>query len=189
MSRLFALVALFAAFVGCRPPSVGARLAPIELQASDGTRHRLPPGEGGALLTVLVFSAWHCPCQTLHDPRLAALYSRFHPAGVDFFLVDSEIGGTYAEDAAKAKSRGYPFPVLLDPGAGLARTLHAEYATESFVIDRLGMVRYHGGIDTDRTTIHKEAVPLLGNALDDTLSARALRSAETNALGCALQTW
>jgi hypothetical protein len=174
---------------GCALRVVDTRLTPFELQASDGRPRSLPPPAGGARLTVLVFSAWHCPCQTAHDPRLGALYARYHGQGVDFFLVDSELGGQLAIDAAKAHERGYSFPVLLDPGASLARTLHAEYATESFVIDREGTVRYHGGLDSDRTTVHEDAVPLLANALDDLLLGKTPRSAETKALGCALQTW
>jgi hypothetical protein len=182
-------LALFLALVGCRPPSVGEHVSPLALHATDGALHSLPPTESEAKLTVLVFSAWHCPCQNVHDSRLGALYAHYHPQGVDFFPVDSEVSGSLPDDAAKAKERGYPFPVLLDPGAGLARTLRAEYATESFVIDRQGMVRYHGGIDSDRSRLHNDAVPLLANALDDLLTGRPLRAADTKALGCALQTW
>ena len=187
--RSLAVTTLLLALAACRPPSVGTELAPVALQATDGARHTLPPGDGGATLTVLVFSAWHCPCQNVHAPRLDALYARYHARAVDFFLVDSEVGGSLADDAAKAKERGYAFPVLLDPGAGLARRLHAEYATETFVIDRRGTVRYHGGIDSDRNKLHNDAVPLLADALDDLLAGKPLRSADTKALGCALQTW
>jgi len=174
---------------GCRPPSVGEHLGSVVLPATDGRMHPLPPGDVGAPLTVLVFSAWHCPCQTAHDARLNELYARYHARGVDFYAVDSEVNGSLADDAAQAKVHRYAFPVLRDEGAGLARALRAEYATESFVIDRQGVVRYHGGLDTDRKSLHDDAVPLLGNAVDDLLQGRVSRAAETKALGCALQTW
>jgi peroxiredoxin len=174
---------------GCRPPSVGAHLTSFELPATDGRVRALPPGADGAPLTVLVFSAWHCPCQGAHDARLADLFTRYHTRGVDFYAVDSEASGSLEDDAAKARAHGYAFPVLRDEGARLARALRAEYATESFVVDRQGVVRYHGGFDSDRKTLHDDAVPLLQNALDDLLRGRAPRAAETKALGCALQTW
>ena len=176
---------------GCaRPSAVNVSVAAQKLAASDGATYVVPPGsDGAAHLTVLVFSAWHCPCQTAHDARLQGLYARYRALGVDFFAVDSEIGGTPHDDAAKAAQHGYAFPVLFDHGAGLARALHAEYATESFVVDRRGVVRYHGGLDSDRTKLHDDAIPLLANALDDLLAGRPPRSAETKALGCSLQTW
>jgi peroxiredoxin len=117
------------------------------------------------------------------------LFARYHTRGVDIYAVDSEVGGSLEDDAAKAKAHGYGFPVLRDEGARLARALRAEYATESFVIDRQGVVRYHGGFDSDRKSLRDDAEPLLQNALDDLLQGRAPRAAETKALGCALQTW
>jgi hypothetical protein len=79
--------------------------------------------------------------------------------------------------------------VLVDPGGVLARALGAEYATESFVLDAAGAVRYHGGLDSDRKQLHDDARPFLQDALDDLLAGKPLRTAESKALGCALQTW
>jgi peroxiredoxin len=188
MSRFFPLLFVLA-LAGCSSaPRTGVRVPKVALTASDGADHELLPKDG-ARLTVLVFSAWHCPCQAAHDVRLNDLFARYHARGVDLYVVDSEVSSSATEDAEQAKKRGYAFPVLLDSGAGLARSLHAEYATESFVLDREGTVRYHGGFDSDRTTLHGDAVPHLENALDDLLGERPLRQAETKALGCALQTW
>jgi hypothetical protein len=178
------------ALTACAPaPRIGLHVAPVQLAATDGASHDVIPAEGGSRLTVLVFSAWHCPCQSAHDARLVDLFARYHERGVDFYAVDSEVGGSLSADAAQATKRGYGFPVLLDPGATLARALHAEYATESFVLDRHGTVRYHGGLDSDGATLHDHVVPHLDNALDDLLRGTPPRSAETKALGCALQTW
>jgi Redoxin len=188
-SRPWVGVLFLSLFACARPSMVSTRLASSELVASNGTVYAVPARADGVRLTVLVFSAWHCPCQTAHDARVRELYARYHARGVDFFAVDSEVKGEATQDATHARERGYDFPVLLDAGAGLARALHAEYATESFVIDPLGIVRYHGGLDTDRTTIHDDAMPLLANALDDLLAGRPPRSAESKTLGCALQIW
>jgi hypothetical protein len=53
----------------------------------------------------------------------------------------------------------------------------------------MGIVRYHGGLDSDRNELHDDALPYLGNALDDLLAGKSPRTAESKALGCALQTW
>jgi peroxiredoxin len=183
------LVSFLGGCAAAGPTRLDAPFAPVDLMASDGARYTLPARDGETRVTVLVFSAWHCPCQAAHDPRLRDLYARYHERGVAFFAVDSETGGNAGDDAARARERGYDFPVLLDPGAALARTLHAEYATEAFVVDREGRVRYHGGLDSDQKKLHDDAEPLLANALDDLLQGKSPRTRETKALGCALQTW
>jgi len=190
MSRRPVLLALVVAFAGCAPGAqTGLRAPDRALAGTDGGSHAITPTSPGKRLTVLVFSAWHCPCQTIHDQRLRDLALRYAAQGVDFFAVDSEVKGTLATDAEEASARGYAFPVLRDPDATLAHGLRAEYATETFVLDRRGTVRYHGGIDSDRTTLHPDATPHLANALEDLVAGRPVRAPETKALGCALQTW
>jgi peroxiredoxin len=187
--RVAVTVALAALMLGgCAHPQVmGTKLAAQALAGTDGASHPLEP-EGNARLTVLIFYADHCPCQAAHDGRLRDLYALYHPRGVDVFAVDSETGATLERDRAAAEKRGYLFPILIDPGGSLAHRFGAEYATEAFVVDRSGTVRYHGGIDSDRKQLHDGATPFLSDALDDLLSDRPPRRAESKALGCALQT-
>jgi peroxiredoxin len=183
------LASIAALALGCaRPPVMGTTVAPRELAGSDGAAHHVPSASPEAHLTVLVFFAAHCPCQAAHDARMLDLYAHYHPLGVDFVAVDPETGSTPQRDASEVAQRGYPFPILVDPGATLARELGAEYATESFVLDRDGTVRYHGGLDSDRKTLHDDATPYLRDALDDLLARRPVRHVESKALGCALQT-
>jgi hypothetical protein len=177
------------ALVACArpgPPLMGTRLAAQPLLGTDGASHTLAP-DGAQRLTVVFFFSNHCPCQSAHDTRLRALHATYHPRGVDFVAVDSEHGATIERDRGEAETRGYPFPILLDPGGALAQTVGAEYATEALVLDRSGTVRYHGGIDSDRTHLQDDASPYLRDALDDLLAGRPPRRAESKALGCALQ--
>jgi peroxiredoxin len=182
-------MALFIAGTGCAGAEVvGGRPAFRPLLGTDGVTHPLDL-RGGARVTVLFFFADHCPCQAAHDGRLRALYELYHPRGVDFFAIDPERQATPQRDAAEAGKRAYPFPILLDPGGALARSLGAEYATEAFVFDTGGVVRYHGGIDSDKVNLHANATAFLHDALDDLLGDRPPRRAEGKTLGCALQIW
>ena len=184
--RVLTLLAPLAA--ACAHATVGTEVGAISLPGTDGATHALEPA-GGARLTVLVFFADHCPCQAAHDARLRDLYALYHPRGVDLFAVDSETEASPERDRAEAAKRGYPFPILIDHGGALARRVGADYATETFVVDRSGAIRYHGGIDSDKRRLHDDATPFLRDALDDLLAERPLRRAESKALGCALQTW
>jgi hypothetical protein len=125
----------------------------------------------------------------VHEPRLRALFDAYHPRGVQFFMVDSEVRGSLERDTTEARRRGYPFPILGDRGAKLANALGAEYATYAVVFDDHARVRYRGGIDTDKSQVHDDATPYLKNALDDLLADREPRVTEGETLGCALQKW
>lgn len=104
-------------------------------------------------------------------------------------MIDSEVRGSIERDRDEGRKRGYSFPILLDPGAKLADSLRAEYATYSVILDSQGRIRYRGGIDTDATHLHADATPYLRSALEDLLQGRAPRVTESTALGCALQKW
>jgi peroxiredoxin len=186
--RTFLFLVALASTSCARPALLGTKVPSSPLPGTDGAAHPLEP-TGGARLTVLFFFANHCPCQAAHDARLRDTYASYHPRGVEILAVDSEVGATAERDAAEAVKRQYPFPILIDHGGALARRLGAEYATEAFVLDRDGAVRYHGGIDSDKRTLHDDATPYLREALEDLLADRQPRHPESKALGCALQTW
>jgi len=158
------------------------------LPGTDGVAHSIFGGTG-ARFTAIVFFAQHCPCQAAHDARLATLASLYRDRGVDLFVVDPEVDASVERDRAEVARRGYPFPILIDKGAALAHRLGAEYATETFIVDAQGVVRYHGGIDSDKNTLHEGARPYLRDALEDLVGGRAPRLAEAKTLGCALQIW
>ena len=172
----------------CAPPlEIGTRLAGRSLVGTDGVPHALAP-DGAQRLTVVFFFSIHCPCQAAHDARLRDLYGVYHARGVDFLAVDSERSATTERDRGEAEKRRYPFPILIDPGGAIARSVGAEFATEALVLDRSGTVRYHGGVDSDRTHLESSATPYLRDALDDLLADRPLRQTHSKALGCALET-
>lgn len=160
-------------------PLVGVRGEPIDTRALVER----------AALTVIVFFSPDCRCLDIHEPRLHALFDAYHPRGVQFFMVDSEVRSSLERDSAEAQRRGYPFPILGDRAARLADALGAEYATYSVIVDASGRVRYRGGIDSDKTHMHDDATPYLKDALDDLLADREPRVAAGKALGCSLQKW
>jgi hypothetical protein len=143
----------------------------------------------GAPATVLVFYSPHCHCLAAHQARLLALYERYHPRGVQFLFVDSEVGATPERDAAEVRAHGYPFSMVTDAGAKLADRVGAQYASYTVVADAQGRIRYRGGIDGDAIHLTDDATPYLANALDDLLAGRDPRTPQAKALGCALQKW
>ncbi len=179
-----------AALSGCaaREPNVVA-VPHVALESPNGAGLDARALAGDAKYTVLVFFSAHCPCQRAHDARLRAMAEAYAPRGVVFAAVDSEVHATPERDAAEAAKRGYPYPILVDRGAALATALGATYATYTVVFDRDGRILYHGGLDTDRRTLHDDATFYLRDALDDLLAGHDPRMPTGKTLGCALETW
>ncbi len=148
MSARYALATsvllLAGAASGAEPPPLGQPgvIPALTLAGTDGASYRLPEVLGRARYTVLVFFSATCPCLEAHDQRLVALAGA-QPAGeVQVLAVDSESGATLEQDRAEARRRGYPFPILLDPGGQLARAVGAVFATTSVVVDSEGRLRF-----------------------------------------------
>ncbi|MFI5298034.1 MAG: redoxin domain-containing protein [Polyangiales bacterium] len=176
--------------VGCvRPSTAAPPTADVSLIAADG--HRLETRElwSGADWTVLVFISRDCPCVAAHDARLRELAATFASRGVRFFAIDSELGGTPEIAAAEARTRQYPFPIVVDAGAHLADQLGAEYATHTVIMNRAGQVLYRGGIDSDKQSLHADATMYLRDALTDLIAGKVPRVSESTALGCSLRKW
>jgi peroxiredoxin len=161
----------------------------VSLVATDGHRFNAAELVSGADWNVLVFISRDCPCLAAHDNRLRELATTFAPQGVKFIAIDSEVGGTPEIEAAEARKRQYPFPVVVDTGARLANQLGAEFATYTVIMNRAGQVLYRGGIDSDKQKLHDDATMYVRDALADLTTGKALRRREGTALGCMLRKW
>jgi hypothetical protein len=165
------------------------RIPDVTLTATSGAPLVLPRDLAGARYTAFVFFAKGCGCFTAHQDRLRALADQFAPAGVRVVIVDPETGRTVDGDAHEAAGRTLPSPIYLDAGAHLAAALHAEFATYVVVVDAKGAVHYRGGIDSDKSHLRGDATPYLADALTDLVAGREPKRAQTEPLGCVLETW
>jgi hypothetical protein len=180
-----ALVAALATMIAGCAPAATPRTPPVSLLGSDGRAYSLRASP----IVVLVFFSPSCAYQNAHDARLAALSAFYAHRGVSFFAVDSESTGSPAQDQAEAARRHYPFPILRDEGARVARALHAEYATASVVARGDGHVFYTGAIDSDGIYLHDDAHLYLRAAIEAALAGHEPEVTHTEAPGCALTLW
>jgi peroxiredoxin len=190
MELRISILAGFLALAACSAaPPATTQVPATALVATAGSARDARQLVADAPLTVLIFFSRACHCLDQHDARIRALYDEYHPRGVQLVMVDPEVRASPEADASEATRRGYPFPILIDPGAKLADALGAEYATYSVIVDAQGRVRYRGGFDSDKTHLREDATPYVRNALDDLLAGRPPRVAEAKTLGCALEKW
>ena len=135
--------------------------------------------------TVLTFYGMTCPCFAAHVERLRQLASELAPQEVGFVVVDSERHAKSDPPVPREVAPG--LPIVRDEGGTLARRLGASYATESYIQDATGQIRYRGGIDSDRKYLRPDAQPYLRQALLKLLAGQGPAFATTKALGCTLR--
>jgi hypothetical protein len=155
------------------------------MQATDGQSYNLNQLTRLHAFTVVLFYSDTCPTVKAHDARVNALAAHYAPQ-VGFYWLDSEVGATVTRDQHSARLRGYSMPILIDEDARVADALGARFASHAFILRRGGAVAYSGGIDSDKRTLHADATPYLGNALNALLHGATPRQSDHRALGCAL---
>ena len=137
-------------------PHIGDQAPDFELPDHDGKLVRLSSLHGSTVVLALV-SSW-CPYSQAEQTHLPELAAEYLPRGVRFLAVvvaDNEAG--YAKYCSRV---ALPFPVLRDRDDTVALGYAPEKAqpwfksrnkvvvTSNVVIDRHGVIRYFGLIDT-----------------------------------------
>ena len=137
-------------------------------------------------ITVVMFVATQCPVSNAYNERMKALYNDYASKGVKFVAVNSNNSEPGAEVAAHTATHGFPFTVYKDPGNVVADRFGAQVTPETFVLDRTGVIQYHGSIDDSQNpaNIKSQGLRL---ALDSALAGQPVAKAETKAFGCAIK--
>jgi thiol-disulfide isomerase/thioredoxin len=189
MTKWLAVCAVLLVFIACEKAPRLPRVPELSLVTSDGVAWSWNRDISSSRFTIIEFFSADCPVQKSHDHRLIQLYERYRSQGVKIVVVDSESAASPGRDAAEAHRRRFPFPILIDKGGRFADMLGAEYATYTVIVDGEGRSHYEGGIDSDHSTLNKDSIPYLRNALDDLLAGTEPQHAKAKTFGCTLQKW
>jgi hypothetical protein len=181
MSLVRALALALVVASGAAPIPFVADVPP--LRAADGRALNVAAEIASRPVTAIVFYSSRCPCFDAHRDRLASLAKRLGAAGSSLLIVDSE--RRLATDVVATKVGD--LPLWRDESGALAQRLGADRATETFVFDRAGRLRYRGGIDNERKHLTTEARPYLAELVDQLLAGRAPELTRTKTLGCVLR--
>ncbi len=101
----------------------------FELPGVDGKTYRLADFEKFPFL-VVVFWCNHCPYVQAWEGRMIDIGRRYASRGVGVVLINSNDARAYPEDrldamVQRARSKGYPFPYLVDEPQATARAYGA----------------------------------------------------------------
>ncbi len=185
MKVTFALAALLLASPAVQGEEfhVGSPVSDFQVLDLQGTSHSFSMLRGDT--TVVVFLATLCPVSNAYNRRMESLYNDYAAKGVKFIFVNANFNEPAKEVAEHAKQVGFTFPVYKDSG-NVADLFNAQVTPETFVIDKQGIIRYHGAIDDAQNEARVKKHSLRA-ALDEVLTGKPVTVAETKAFGCSVK--
>lgn len=163
---------------------LGGKVTDFTLQTVQGQNVHFNEIKGD--LTVLMFIATQCPISNDYNDRMNALYRDYSGRGVKFIGINSNSTEPAQEVQSHAAKHGFAFPVYKDYNNVVADRFGAQVTPEIFVIDRNGVIAYHGYIDDSRNpaNIKHQGLRL---ALDALLAGQPVEKASTKAFGCTIK--
>jgi peroxiredoxin len=168
---------------------VGDPAPPFELPDTEGTLHRLEPGAHPA--SVVVFTANGCPFARAWHGRIQDLVRDYADRDVPVLQVISNDDANHAEDSLEGMRERVAAgelagPFLRDAEQSAAQAYGATATPEVFVIDRDGIVRYHGAPDADHDD-PAQGASWAREALEAVLAGREVARPKTSPAGCSMK--
>jgi peroxiredoxin len=162
-------------------------LAPVfTLPDARGADMTLDPGAAAA--TVVVFTANGCPYALAWHDRIQDVARDYAGRDVAVVQVVGNDESGHPEDSLQSMRRRVADgeiagPYLRDADQEAVAAYGATATPEVFVLDRSGVVRYHGAPDADHDDPAQNA-QWTRDALDDVLARRPVRRPSTSPAGC-----
>lgn len=139
------------------PVEVNFAAPELSLQALNGKTESLADYRGNVAL-VNNWATWCPPCKA-EMPTLAAYYNEHRGEG--FTIIAIEAGDPADVVSQFVQSYGLNFPVWLDPKGESLKAFRNGTLPNSYVIDRVGTVRYAWTGEISREMLEKYVTPLI----------------------------
>lgn len=128
--------------------------------------------------TIYIFVGTHCPATTAYAERLTQLEKTYGPKGVDFIYLYPNNEDTEGAALAFHGEKKFTGRLIHDQGARLARLFNAQRTSELFLVNKDGVIVYHGAIDDARDPAAVKQ-RYLATALDELLAGKAITTASS----------
>ena len=164
------------------------RAVDFTLQDTNGREVKLSDYENQNV--VLIFVSTKCPYSNAFNGVMAKLATDYSAKGFVFLGINSNRTESAEQVAQHAKEHGLSFTILKDPENKVADLYAAQVTPEAFVIDKTGIVRYHGALGSSGRPTNDPAEATSNEiraALDELLSGKEIAKAKTKAFGCTIK--
>jgi len=166
---------------------VGKPAPDFKAADQDGKQHSLSEYKGK--IVVLEWTNPGCPFVQRHyrAETMEKTSAKLAKDGVVWLAVNSTAGNTPAETKKWMKDQGFAYPTLQDAGGTIGHAYGAKTTPHMFVIDKPGVLRYAGAIDSDPRG--KEAAPTnyADQAVTALLAGKDPPKANTEPYGCTVK--
>jgi peroxiredoxin len=164
---------------------------PFSLVGVDDRQYALAEYSGKDAVAV-IFSCNHCPYVKAWEDRMVQIQADYGPKGVQLLVINPNDANAFPDDSfpkmkERAKEKGFNFPYLRDETQEVARAYGAERTPEVFVLDKHGVLRYHGAIDDNYDSPGAVKEHHLRAALDALLAGQAPKITLTPPVGCSIK--
>ncbi|HMI02280.1 MAG TPA: thioredoxin family protein [Pedobacter sp.] len=144
---------------------------------------------------IVVFTCNTCPVSQAYEERLIKLHKDYAAKGFPVIAInpnDPEVSGgdDFKLMQERAKSKGFPFAYLFDPGQTVTRQFGAERTPHVYLLSKDSdaiKVEYIGAIDNDPENTGTERKAFLEDALKALLSGNKPVVTFTKAVGCGVK--
>ncbi|MCC5876332.1 MAG: redoxin domain-containing protein [Candidatus Sumerlaeia bacterium] len=165
--------------------ALGKQVPNFTLNDIHGKSHSLSDYRGKVV--PIIFWNHRCPWVVEMDDRLADFTDRYADKDVVVLTVDAGINNS-VEDI-KEYGKEFPFHLLVNRDSELARNFDAKFTPEVFLLDREGVVVYHGAFDNSRAGSDADGtrVSYMEDAVKAIIENRDIDVVQTRAFGCTIK--
>lgn len=197
MIRALCLAAIAMTAFAADPVPPGAKAPPFTLPSATGGTVSLSAHAGKTV--VLEWVNYDCPFVKKHyqgSGNMPKLQAEATAAGVVWLSICSSAPGKQGHFAGAdltariASEKAVPTAYLIDADGAVGKAYGAATTPQIVIVDKDGVVRYHGAIDSVRSTDPADiatATNYVSAALADLAAGRPVATAQTKSYGCGVK--
>ena len=144
---------------------------------------------------IVVFTCNTCPYAVAYEDRIIALNKKYASKGYPVVAINPNDPGAQPADThdkmqAKAKSKGFNFPYLMDPNHVITRQFGASRTPHAFILQKTvkgNVVQYIGAIDSDTEGTNPDKIKYVENAIEAISIGKTPVVTSTKAIGCTIK--
>ena len=197
---VFAIVLIMSAFTGNTAISadngyeIGDIATDFKLKNIDGNMVSLADYKD-AKGYIVIFTCNTCPYAVLYEDRIIALDKKYANKGYPVVAImpnnpDVQPGDNMGAMRARAASKGFTFPYLLDDGQEIYPQYGATKTPHVYLLEKTkkgNVVRYIGAIDDNYKDPAAVNTKYVEEAVDALMKGATIKETKTRAIGCSIK--
>lgn len=145
---------------------------------------------------ILIFTCNTCPYSVAYEDRIIALHNKYAPKGYPVVAVQPNNskrspGDSFEKMQKRAKSKGFPFPYLMDETQEVTSTYGATNTPHVYVLNRKSnetfKIEYIGAIDNNSRDAAAADKHYVQDAVENLLKGKKVETTKTKAIGCTIK--